>query len=925
MLVASSAGAQQPTPLSAPGGILQPLEPPDLSAAKQAQRARARRALGLGAPNAARARRHLALARRAAARAAAAERKAASLRTRAARLAQAEAAPLVALARRQSAFADLQDSRREHHLRGARVDLSVPTAATCPAPPAPSPHSIYTLPAWSDAAGWDAESQYGTLQLADVTGDGADEVIGRSAEGVQLARLSNSTGVFSSLAAGPPLTDAAGWDKDRSALTIRSGDIDGDGRAEIIALDGDAKIVTFDRAGSGTWTQLPASSTPAWDDAGTDWGESTHYETIQLVDLDGDGTDELVARAKRGIVAARFAPGAGGGAWQALAPGPPMADKDGWNHTRYSSTITYGNVDGRPGAEIVALNGAPGITVYSYAPATDSWTRLTEAMPPWPAGTTNWGEAPYYSTLRLANLDGDAAGIQEVLARSKNGLVAARLDPTSNTWTSLATSPVLADAGGWDARGYYETIRVGDLDGDGADEVFARGAKVLVVLDYGATIDPLGSGLSTAGPWTQHTSAPLVPSAWSDAGDYESFRIGDVDGDKADEVVGRDTNGVRTFRYRGGKLVPVVAPFPAFSGAECDAYRAIVAANKASLDGDDLRAAYADPGVNLTELEVPSLRPKGVTRAAWKKVAPQIAKELKAAKGTRQWHVGTNGMQSVIQQSFTPQVGSIGQVSEYFRVKKSDNIAGDILPWLKGIVTAVGVIAEPEGSAISEAVAAGINAAIGTTANNLSPKDRSFELNQTEAQLQARVSQLQQQAIDVNTTNETLIPREYGLMLAIAASDLPAKNAPWQTAWRQSDIFFWQTFAKPFWNVSWCQGSVQTGLFDSSDCITIATTKVQEFWAQPYKPWTRKAEDAAYWIGRGKSSHKAPDYYRTAPTKSLPKGSDVLFGNPSKECRPPFSAATSYTNACLLGVPESDVYLGGNGWDLPRNHITHII
>jgi hypothetical protein len=865
------------------------------------------------------------LAKRAAARKAAAEREAASLRERAARRAPAESGRLLRLARRQDALADLQQSRWLRQLEGVRTALSVPTIAGCPAPPAPSPHSVYTLPAWSDSAGWDAESQYGTLQLADVTGDGAQEVIGRSAEGVQLAQLNTSTGVFSSLTAGPPLTSADGWDKDRYALTIRSGDIDGDGRAEIVAMNDDSKIVTFDRSTTGAWTELPASSSPAWDDAGTDWGQATHYETIQLVDLDGNGTDELVARAKGGIVAARFVASAGGGAWQPLAAGPPISDAAGWNHERYSSTIRYGDIDGRPGVELVALNGKPGITAYSYSPATDTWALLTEAMPPWPAGSTKWDEAPYYSTLRLANLDGDAAGVHEVLARSANGLVAARFDTASGSWTSMPTSPVLADAGAWDKAGYYETIRVGDLDGDGADEVFARGALVLVVLEYDATFVPLAPGSAAAGPWTQHKSAPLVASAWSDAADYESFRIGDVDGDKAEEVVGRDANGVRTFRYADGDLVSVVAPFPAFSGAECVAYRAIVAANSEYLHGDDLRAAYADPGVNLSELAVPSSRPKGVTKAAWSTVSVQIRKELKAALGTRQWHVGTNGMAYVIQQSFTPQVGSIGQVSEYFRVKKSDSIAGDIVPWLEGIVTAVGVIAEPEGSAISEAVAAGINAAIGTTANNLGPKDRSFELNQDEAQLQARVSQLQQQAIDVNTTNETLIPREYGLMQTIAGADLPAVNSPWQTAWRQSDIFFWQTFAKSFWNVSWCQGTVRTGLFDSVGCIQLATEKVSALWAQPYKPWTRTAEAAGYWIGRGKSSHKAPDYYRKAPSKSLPKGSDVLFGTPSAKCRPPFSAATAYTNACLLGVPESDVYLGHDGWDLPRNHITHII
>lgn len=113
-------------------------------------------------------------------------------------------------------------------------------------------------------------------------------------------------------------------------------------------------------------------------------------------------------------------------------------------------------------------------------------------------------------------------------------------------------------------------------------------------------------------------------------------------------------------------------------------------------------------------------------------------------------------------------------------------------------------------------------------------------------------------------------------------------------------------------------------LFESVECVELATTTVSAFYAQPFDPWVRYKQEA-YWVGRGKSSHKAPTNFRKAPSSRLPAGHKVLFDTPSAQCTPPLSAKTSYTNACRLGIPEDDFYLARNGWDLPFHHITHIV
>src|SRR4051812_49470028 len=53
---------------------------------------------------------------------------------------------------------------------------------------------MFAVPSWTDAGGWNDPSQYSTIQLADLNGDGADELIGRSDAGVQIYRFDTTLG-----------------------------------------------------------------------------------------------------------------------------------------------------------------------------------------------------------------------------------------------------------------------------------------------------------------------------------------------------------------------------------------------------------------------------------------------------------------------------------------------------------------------------------------------------------------------------------------------------------------------------------------------------------------------------------------------------------------------------------------------------------
>jgi hypothetical protein len=44
----------------------------------------------------------------------------------------------------------------------------------------------FESPAWGDAAGWTDPSKYSTIALADITGNGTDELVARNDDGVEI-------------------------------------------------------------------------------------------------------------------------------------------------------------------------------------------------------------------------------------------------------------------------------------------------------------------------------------------------------------------------------------------------------------------------------------------------------------------------------------------------------------------------------------------------------------------------------------------------------------------------------------------------------------------------------------------------------------------------------------------------------------------
>jgi len=294
-------------------------------------------------------------------------------------------------------------------------------------------------PELSDANGFDDIQYYSTIRLADVTGDGKDDLCVRGPNGVK-CYASNGTG-FGAGFDGPALTDGSGWNGIDHYGTLRTGDVNGDGKMDLCARAA-AGMKCWLSSGTGFPTAIDG---PAWSDA-NGWTAPRYWSTIQLVDISGDGKADLCARASKGIVC-HVSDGAGFGP---EIEGPAFADSSGWADQSNYLTMRMADIDGDGKAD-VCLRANAGIVCHKstgagFGPSIDG-PDLSDA--------SGWWQEKYFRTLRLADIDGD--GKADLCGRDSERM---------RCWKSLGTGfssqmdgPAWADSVGWGGRPYYSTIR----------------------------------------------------------------------------------------------------------------------------------------------------------------------------------------------------------------------------------------------------------------------------------------------------------------------------------------------------------------------------------------------------------------------------------------------------------------------------------
>ncbi|MBO6933753.1 MAG: VCBS repeat domain-containing M23 family metallopeptidase [Deltaproteobacteria bacterium] len=295
----------------------------------------------------------------------------------------------------------------------------------------------------SDDAGFREPARFTSIRLADVDGDGRADFCARWSDGLRCQR---SNGVdFSDDGAFflPELADDAGFASVFHYGSLRMGDLDGDGRADVCARDADG-VLCWRSNGTSFGRTIVG---PAWTDA-DGWQELDHWSTIQLADVDGDGRADVCGRTPTDFECHPFT---GSGFGRPIV-GPSMADEDGWSNPDHFATIRMADVNGDERADLCA-RASDGYRCWL------SDGRTFGAVVDGPALTDagGWTQPSWFRTIRLADVSGD--GRADVCARDDVGLRCWRSDGRSfpielpgPTWGAE-----------WGAPERFATIRIGGM------------------------------------------------------------------------------------------------------------------------------------------------------------------------------------------------------------------------------------------------------------------------------------------------------------------------------------------------------------------------------------------------------------------------------------------------------------------------------
>lgn len=498
-------------------------------------------------------------------------------------------------------------------------------------------YPAYSMPGWSDNAGWDQAWYFDTICLADLDGDGDQELCCRGAAGLEAWDFEALTGMWIKIAKPTVMTDAQGWNQPMYYSTIQAIDMYGDGKDEIMGRASDGiHIYQLDKA-KNQFTELMQG--PLLSDTGSDtfgkWTDPSLYLTIRSGDIDGDVVPEIFSRTNIGYVPFDWVPGGPDfkSHWEDWQPLTLMSDANGWNQPQFYTTIHIDDLFD---------DGVMWIWGYSPQKKIEVW-RVDGNWGPWVSPYDNmtihtnltnydWSlkNPAYYETIQSMDIDAD--GIKEIIGRTSAGLMICSLQKYSDasgqycSWDTTGMIDTFKAGTVYDKPAYYRSIRAGDIDGDGRDELIYLTANGFTA----AHIDSQGN-LTTV------LNGPALKPArgWADASRMytATIRFGDVDGDGWNEMMIRGGSGVRT--YRCDTMVDASTGYPQYtSGEEETAYDAILTALAAYLHGQDLRKVYSNLTLGsgnwavMIALIDAAQKPSSVSDATWQTVTTQIGNEL---------------------------------------------------------------------------------------------------------------------------------------------------------------------------------------------------------------------------------------------------------------------------------------------------------